>query len=214
MRGLHVSSFTGTGKDAFTKEIDNALVSEEIDLAVHSLKDIPNEVGKSKKSLAIELAAFPHRESPFDVLISNQRGHTIGSLPKGARIGTSSVRRRIQLENYRPDFTVIEVHGNVPTRIKKLRNGALNLDGIVLAEAGLNRLGMENEIDEVISTDIMLPAIGQGCLAVSVRSNDAETKKVVKSIDDYNTRQCILAERRFSGEFGEAAIFQSRLWRL
>jgi hydroxymethylbilane synthase len=198
------SPIIGTGKDAFTKEIDNALLGGEIDLAVHSLKDLPNQdvVKKSKRSTTIELAAFPCRESPFDVLVSKKGGQTIDSLPKGARIGTSSVRRNIQLKSYRPDFEVVEVHGNVPTRIKKLRNGDLNLDAIVLAEAGLNRLGINNEIDEVISPKVILPAVGQGCLAISVRSTDISTKRIVKLIDDFNTRQCVSAERRLSREFG------------
>ena len=201
--GIARPSSDFSGKDAFTREIDNALVGGKIDLAVHSLKDVPNdEYKKASDPPPVELAAFPVRESPFDVLISKKVGQKIDSLPTGARIGTSSVRRRIQLESYRPDFRIVEVHGNVPTRIKKLRNGDFDLDAIVLAEAGLNRLGAENEIAEVIPPVVMLPAVGQGCLAVAVRSQDAEIKKIARSIDDYRTRQCILAERRFSREFG------------
>jgi hydroxymethylbilane synthase len=190
-----------TGKDAFTREIDLALLDSKIDLAVHSLKDLPID-NRADSDPKIEIVSFPPRESPFDVLISKSRRHTIDTLPKGSRIGTSSVRRSIQLKSYRPDFTIVEVHGNVPTRIRKLRSGDLDLDGLVLAEAGLNRLGIQSEIDEVISPEIVLPAVGQGALAITARSNDSFVKSIARSIDDYRTRQCVSAERRFSEEFG------------
>jgi hydroxymethylbilane synthase len=197
------SPIIGTGKDMFTKELDSALLVGEIDLAVHSLKDVPSyATRKSKNFPEVDLVAFPRRESPFDILISKKRGRTIDSLPAGAKIGTSSVRRKIQIEHHRPDLEIVEVHGNVLTRIRKLREGNLNLDAIVLAEAGINRLGIIGEIDEVISSKVILPAPGQGCLAIAVRLDDVKTKKVVKSIDDYDTRQCVLAERAFSQEFG------------
>lgn len=199
--GISSQKSSGSGKDAFTKEIDAALGKGDVDIAVHSLKDVPS-YGKNNDSFKIELVAFPPRESPFDVLICHERGQKIGSLRKKARIGTGSIRRSIQLKLYRPDFDIVELHGNVTTRIRKLRSGKQDLDALVLAEAGLKRLGLESEIDEVLSSKIILPAVGQGALAVSVRADDPKLKRIVKSIDDLKTRQCVTAERRFSAEFG------------
>jgi len=194
-----LNSANSTGKDSFTRELDKALLSGEIDFAVHSLKDVPSD---STINGNIEISSFPVRDSAFDVLISGQGGRTLATMPHHAKIGTSSIRRRVQLKNFRPDFEVREIHGNVPTRIKKLRSGESGLDGIILAEAGLKRLGMELEIDEVISKDIILPAVGQGCLAISTRSNDEVTKWIVRQIDDADTRVCVMAERNFSKELG------------
>ena len=191
-----------TGKDSFTREIDLSLVRGEIDFAVHSLKDVPITFSSVSKDNRLEIAAFPKRESPYDVLISKDGGITLGTLPDGATVGTSSLRRAIQLKVFRHDFEIVEIHGNVPTRIKKMHEGALNLDAIVLAEAGLNRLGISEQIAEVIPSKIMLPAVGQGCLAVSVRSNDSRTREIVKIIDDKRTRLCVTAERAFSKELG------------
>lgn len=190
---------TSSGKDAFTRELDEALRSGEIDIAVHSLKDVPIDAGEND---GITIAAFPPRESPLDVLISRAGGKTIDTLPEGARVGTSSIRRSVQLKSWRSDLDIREMHGNVTTRIKKLRAPESELDGIVLAEAGLKRLKIGEEIDEVISKEIVLPAPGQGCLAVSVRSNDEETKSIVRRIDDNETRKCVAAERVFSRELG------------
>jgi hydroxymethylbilane synthase len=188
-----------SGKDAFTRELDEALLKGEIDLAVHSLKDVPNYPKEKDK---IELASFPARGSPFDALISRDGGKTLATLPEHATIGTSSARRMAQLKNFRPDFNIREIHGNVTTRISKLRRGEFGLDGIILAEAGLDRLHAEKEIDEVIPGEIILPAVGQGCLAISVRSSDRLTKDIVKKIDDEDTRRCVSAERVFSMELG------------
>lgn len=195
-----------TGKDSFTREIDLALINEEIDFAVHSLKDVPVEETGGSREDKLEIAAYPKRESPYDVLVSKKTGEedmSLKTLPEHARVGTSSLRRGIQLKIFRPDFEIVEIHGNVPTRIRKMRNNnELELDAIVLAEAGLKRLNIENEIDEVISSDVVLPAVGQGCLAVKVRSDDRRIERIVKSIDDEETRLCVRAERAFSKELG------------
>jgi hydroxymethylbilane synthase len=190
---------TGTGKDSFTKEIDRSLLAGEIDVAVHSLKDVSSE---GAFDTGLEIGATPVRESPFDVLISKDGKSTLNSIRDGARIGTSSVRRQMQLKAYRPDFEIVSVHGNVTTRIRKMKSGEWNLDGIVLAEAGLKRLSLAGEITEIIPTEVMLPAVGQGCLAVLVRSDDKETREFLSGIDDQSTRDCVSAERAFSREFG------------
>jgi hydroxymethylbilane synthase len=186
-----------TGKDSFTREIDRALAAGEIDLAVHSLKDVPLS-GSSQAR--IEIGAFPKRDSPYDVLVAKRAGETISTLPKNARIGTSSVRRAVQLKSFRPDFEIVEIRGNVQTRIEKLRRKS-DLDAIILAKAGLKRLRLF-KTGELIPRTIMLPAIGQGCLAVSVRKNDSAIKKLVSRIDDKTTRQAVTAERAFSAELG------------
>ena len=192
-----------TGKDSFTREIDLALIKGEIDFAVHSLKDVPVEKTGSRirSNKKLEIAAFPKRESPYDVLISKNGKTKLEDLRENARVGTSSLRRGIQLKLFRPDFEIVEIHGNVPTRIKKMRENE-DLDAIVLAEAGLKRLNIEYEFVEVISSKVMLSAVGQGCLAVMVRSNDYSTKQTMKSIDNETTRLCVTAERAFSKELG------------
>ncbi len=187
-----------TGKEIFTGAIDQALEGGEIDLAVHSLKDVPVENYPKKK---IELCAFPKRGPPNDAMISRKRNQTLESLPAGAQIGTSSLRRALQLKSYRPDFKIIEIHGNVETRVRKLRQGS-NLDAVVLAEAGLDRLLMKNEVDEVLSTEVMLPAPGQGCLAIAIRSDDSKTRGIVSRIDDENSKIAAVAERAFSKQLG------------
>jgi hydroxymethylbilane synthase len=192
-----------TGKDSFTREIDLALIKGDIDFAVHSLKDVPMQQASRPQGTKLEIAAFPKRESPFDVLISRNDDDfsKLEDLKENARVGTSSLRRGIQLRLARPDLEIVEIHGNVPTRIRKLLDDP-NLDAIVLAEAGLKRLHIKYNPNQVIPSEIMLPATGQGCLAVSVRSKDDKTKKIIKSIDDKNTRLCVLAEQAFSRELG------------
>lgn len=183
------------GKDLFTREIDRALISGDIDMAVHSLKDVPVDISESN---SIKIAAFPRRENPSDVLIS-KRGYTLNSLPINAVIGTSSIRRSIQLRALRDDLEIVELHGNVGTRIKKLNSS--NMDAIVVAKAGLNRLG-QSSLGKSIPTRIMLPAVGQGCLAIAVRRNDIKIRRLARTIDDPGTRIAVSAERAFSKFLG------------
>ncbi|HVB12356.1 MAG TPA: hydroxymethylbilane synthase [Nitrososphaerales archaeon] len=185
-----------TGKDLFTRAIDKALEEKMVDIAVHSLKDLPVENSESSK---LEIGAYPKRENPSDVLISKRSAGTLENLPHNARVGTSSVRRAVQLKHVRPDIEIVELHGNVETRINKLRTS--KLDAIVLAKSGLKRLGRSN-MGKIIPHNQMLPAIGQGCLAVTIRKNDKFTKWLVSKIDDGDTRCAVSAERAFSKELG------------
>lgn len=183
------------GKDLFTKRIDEALIGREIDIAVHSLKDVPIEtVGDNK----IEIAAYPKREDSADMLISKEN-YSLDEIPPGARVGTSSVRRAVQLKSARSDLKIVELHGNVGTRLNQVEDS--KLDAIVLAKAGLKRLGYR-KVGAKIPFKIMLPAPGQGCLAVSIRSNDSANKKLVKCLDDRATRIAATAERAFSKHLG------------
>lgn len=190
------SKLAFTGKDLFTRAIDKALEEKVIDIAVHSLKDVPVENSESRE---LEIAAYPKRENPSDVLVSRRSAGTLEDLPQNARVGTSSVRRAIQLKHVRPDIEIVEIHGNVETRINKLR--ILRLDAIVLAKSGLKRLGRSN-MGKIIPNNQMLPAIGQGCLAVAIRKNDKFTKGLVSKIDHGDTRCAVSAERAFSKELG------------
>ncbi|MHB8567600.1 MAG: hydroxymethylbilane synthase [Nitrososphaerales archaeon] len=184
----------GSGKDSFTRSIDLALESSEIDIAIHSLKDVP--VDPNSK---LEVAALPKRDSPYDVLIAKRSGETLQSLPSGARVGTSSKRRAVQLKSVRPDIEIVEIHGNVETRIRKLHESNF-LDAIILAKAGLKRLGLS--MGSTLPKKLMLPAAGQGCLAIVVRRNDSRVKSIVSTIDDANTRSAVTAERAFSSALG------------
>lgn len=183
-------------KDSFTGAIDQALRAGEVDLAVHSLKDVPAD------QFGVEIAAFPRRETPMDVLVSRDGRMKLRDLPDGATVGTSSARRTLQLIAARQDLKVIEISGNVHTRISKLRRSGSMLDGIVLAEAGLRRLGLSSEVSEILPTQIMLPAPGQGCLAVTVRKGDETTRNLVARIDDPDTRLAATCERSFSRALG------------
>jgi len=199
------SNLSYTGKDSFTGALDSALIEGTIDIAVHSLKDVPVEGFRTKE---IEILAFPRRDSPHDVLIPKREGENLATLPQGARVGTSSIRRSIQLKALRADLEIVELHGNVGTRIEKLHSSNPALDAIVLAKAGLKRLGLVRSIQgaRTLPTKVMLPAVGQGCLAVAVRRNhkkeDAEIRRLVTRIDDRDTRLSVLAERSFSRELG------------
>lgn len=171
----------------FTKEIQRALLDGRVDLAVHSLKDLPTE-----RIEGLALAAVPPRESSRDVFVSNQ---VIGleHLAPGARIGTGSRRRQSQLLHVRPDLVVLDIRGNVETRLQKLDAG--EYDAIILAEAGLNRLGLADRITQVLPPTMMLPAVGQGALGLETREDDLATIAVVKALDDEQTHACVLAER-------------------
>jgi len=175
------------GKGVFTKEIDEALLDGRADLGVHSLKDLPSELPDG-----LALAAVPKREDPSDVLISRPRV-TFARLPRGARVGTGSPRRRAQLLAARPDLAVTEARGNVDTRIRRLEEG--KWDAIVLARAGLARLGRLEAICDVFPQDVMLPAIGQGALALVARKNDADTARALAPLDHAESHTEVLAER-------------------
>jgi hydroxymethylbilane synthase len=180
-----LSSFGGTG--LFTKEIQRALLAGGVDLVVHSMKDLPTEA-----VAGLTLSAVPPRESVADVLVSN-RANTFDDLPRGAVVGTGSLRRQAQVRHLRPDLRIVDVRGNVDTRLRKLDAG--EFDALVLAEAGLRRLGLADRIAQVLLPPMMLPAVGQGALAIECRAEDADTIAVVSQLDDMRTRACVLAER-------------------
>ena len=173
-------------RDVFTRQLDEALLSGEIDLAVHSLKDVPTEVPDG-----ISLAAITRRHDPSDVLVSDGR-YTLDDLPRGAVVATSSVRRRAQLLHHRPDLEIVGIRGNVDTRVKKMRDGVA--DAVVLARAGLERLGLEAP-HTVIPPDIVLPAVGQGALAVAMMRDHALLVPIRETLNHGRTERAILAER-------------------
>jgi hydroxymethylbilane synthase len=175
------------GKGLFVKEIEEALLSGEIDLAVHSMKDVPTELPPG-----LDLLCIPTREDPRDALISRD-GTRFKDLPHGARVGTSSLRRQAQLLQVRPDLSIGMLRGNLDTRLKKLREG--RFDAIVLAAAGLRRLGWEREITEYLSPEISLPAIGQGALGIEGRRDDAFVREVLNGLEHGPTRIMVMAER-------------------
>lgn len=177
------------GKGLFVKEIEEALLEGGIDIAVHSMKDMPGDI-----PAGLCIGAIPERENPFDVLISGGR-RCLKDLEEGARIGTSSLRRSAQLLHVRPDLTIVALRGNLDTRLKKLEGP--DLDGIILAAAGVRRLGLEDRITEYLAEDILLPAAGQGALCIEIRENDASTSAAVSSLDHFPTRRVVLAERAF-----------------
>jgi hydroxymethylbilane synthase len=182
------------GKGLFTEELENALRSSEIDIAVHSLKDLPVD-----NAPGLVLGAIGEREDPRDVLISRQY-YTLANLPHGARVGTSSLRRSAQLLAARPDLQILSLRGNVDTRIRKAMQG--EYDAIVLAAAGVLRLGFSSHIAEYLSFDMMLPAPGQGALAVQCRAADEATCALLQPIDHLLTRSAVLAERAFLNGLG------------
>ena len=176
-----------TGKDLFTKEVDEAVLEGRVDVAVHSLKDLPSELAQG-----LALAAVPRREDPSDVLVSRD-GSPLLALPPGARVGSSSPRRCAQLLAARPDLEVVDARGNVDTRLRRLAEG--RWDAIVLARAGLARLGRLAEVTEVIPHSVMLPAIGQGALAVVARTDAEELRGVLAHLDHPPSRREVSAER-------------------
>lgn len=159
------------GKGIFTKEIDEALQGREIDVAVHSMKDVPAGL-----PAGVSIAAVPRREDARDAFIST-KAFKLADLPQGARVGTSSPRRRAQLLRLRPDLDIVPMRGNVETRLKKLKDD--EVDAVILAAAGLRRLGIERVITEILPVDRMIPAIGQGALAIAVRSEERDLLKFV-----------------------------------
>ncbi|QDU29977.1 Porphobilinogen deaminase [Anatilimnocola aggregata] len=174
------------GQGLFTKEIQRALLDQRIDLAVHSLKDLPTEAIPG-----LTIAAVPTRESTADVLVGPYKA--LDDLPPGARIGTGSLRRRAQLLHARPDLQLLEIRGNVDTRLRKLDSG--EYDAIVLAQAGLSRLGLAARIAYIIPPQLMLPAVGQGALGLETRADDATTIELLQPLNDGLTHAAVLAER-------------------
>jgi len=180
------------GKGLFVKEIEEALLAKEIDLAVHSMKDVPIEIPSQ-----LEISIITKRENPLDAQIS-KNGKKLADLPQGATIGTSSLRRSSQLLNYRNDFKIHPLRGNVDTRLKKVEEG--KYDAILLASAGLNRLGWSNRITEEISHEIIIPAMGQGALGIETRLGDSKTYNFISSLNHEQTNYEVSAERALVGK--------------
>jgi hydroxymethylbilane synthase len=175
------------GKGLFVKEIEEALLDGRADLAVHSIKDVPGSLPEG-----LVLACVPARVDPRDVLVAPKHG-TLAALPKGARVGTSSLRRKLSVLAARPDLVVVPLRGNVDTRLKRLEGG--ELDAILLAHAGLLRLGLGGRVTEVLSADVSLPAIGQGALGIETREADAAARALLEELHDRETAVRVAAER-------------------
>jgi len=173
-------------RDVFTRQLDEALLSGEIDLAVHSLKDVPTDLPEG-----ISLSAVTRRHDPSDVLVSDQR-YTVDGLPHGAVVATSSLRRKAQLLHRRPDLEVVGIRGNVDTRVRKMREGAA--DAVVLAHAGLERLGLDAP-HTVILPEVLLPAVGQGALAVATMRDHPLREPIREALNHELTEKAVLAER-------------------
>ena len=178
-------------KGLFTKEIEEALVRGDIDIAVHSMKDMPTEVPHG-----LTIAAIPEREDPRDAIV----GVPLAELREGASVGTSSLRRSAQLRALRPDLLIDSIRGNVDTRLRKLED--LQFDAIVLASAGLRRLGLEGRIAEVLEPEVMCPAVGQGALAVETRDDGGAAHQVCSRLDHAETRAAVTAERALLATLG------------
>jgi len=177
------------GKGLFVKEIETAILENRIDLAVHSLKDMPAVI-----PAGLQIGAIPERENPADVLIS-KNGHTLAELKPQARIGTSSLRRAAQLRFGRPDVCILPLRGNLDTRIRKLEAG--EFDAVILAAAGVRRLGLEKKITEYLDPDRILPAVGQGALCIEIRSKDFENLQLISELNHHPTRLAVSGERAF-----------------
>jgi hydroxymethylbilane synthase len=175
------------GKGLFVKEIEDALLRGDAQIAVHSMKDLP-----ATEPPGLVIAAVPLREDPRDALVSH--GKRLAELPRGARVGTASLRRSAQLQAMRPDLEIETIRGNVATRLRKIDEG---FDAVVLAHAGLRRLGLTDKVAQVFSTDEMLPAVAQGALAIEARQDDVETLRRLAPLEDAVTRIQVEAERGF-----------------
>lgn len=183
------------GKGLFVKEIEQALVDQQADLAVHSMKDVPAELAPG-----LVLCAVSTREVPWDALCARSPV-TVATLPHGAKVGTSSMRRQCQLLAARPDLQIAMLRGNVPTRLKKLDEG--EFDAIVLAAAGLHRLGLADRITQLLPLEVSMPAVAQGVLAIEIRDGDTAVRDVVRAaIHDEPTHRKMLAERAFLAKMG------------
>ncbi len=180
------------GKGLFVKEIEESLLRCDIDLAVHSMKDMPADLPEG-----LTLGVFPKRESPLDVIVSSYGGKLL-ELPEGCRVGTGSLRRCAQIRSLRPDINILAIRGNVDTRLRKLEEGLF--DAIVLAEAGLRRLGMETRASGVLPPLQVLPAVGQGALGLEMRVDDSRTLDMLAFLHDEPTMTAVVAERAFLKE--------------
>jgi hydroxymethylbilane synthase len=175
------------GKGLFVKEIEEAMLEGDIDIAVHSMKDVPTFFPDG-----LHLSCITKREDPRDALLT-RNNVTFNNLPKGANIGTSSLRRQAQLMNVRPDFVIHQLRGNVDTRLRKLKEG--QFDAIILAAAGVKRLGLAENVSEYIDPEISLPAIGQGALGIECRVDDRELNDLIAFFNHADTRTCVTGER-------------------
>ncbi len=196
LRDAALSQMGGDG--VFTKEIQRALLAGTVDVAVHSLKDLPTVIVPS-----LTLAAVPERGPTGDAFVSHKH-RSFDDLPMGAIVGTSSLRRRSQALHRRPDLNLVNLRGNVETRLRKLDEQ--NLDAIILAEAGLVRLGLESAITELLDPQWMLPAVGQGALGLECSTDDAITLGLLDRLNDWATRQAVLAERALLRELGGGCL--------
>jgi len=179
------------GKGLFVKEIEQALLDGEIDIAVHSMKDMPFQLQEGLMN-----GATPRRVNPLDCLVTKEGGD-LDSLPQGARVGTSSLRRSSQLKNRRPDLQLESIRGNIDSRIRKLETEGF--DAVVLAAAGLSRMGWEDRISALIPEDVCIPAVGQGALGIECRENDEQIRELLSLLNDRETEITVRAERSFLG---------------
>ena len=182
------------GKGLFVKELEHGLLGGLADIAVHSMKDVPVEIPEG-----LTLSVIMRRFDPYDAVVSNHYSN-LAALPEKAIVGTASLRRQCQLLAYRPDLQIRSLRGNVGTRLRKLDNG--EFDAIVLAAAGLKRLGMAERIREILKPDVMLPAIGQGAIGIECRADDVDTLNLIAMLNDPPTQQRIIAERALNKRLG------------
>ena len=181
------------GKGLFVKELEEALLDGRADFAVHSIKDVPAELAPG-----LAIVCVPRREDPRDVLVT--RGPSLSELPAGARVGTSSLRRAVALKQHRPDLVIEPLRGNVDTRLRRVEEGAV--DAIVLARAGLVRLGIEARATQVLEVEESLPAVGQGALGIEVRTDDARVRELLLAVHDAETSIAVSAERGLMASVG------------
>jgi hydroxymethylbilane synthase len=182
------------GKGVFVKEIEDALLRGDVDIAVHSMKDLPSELPKG-----LYIAIFPEREDPRDVLIA--RDHKkIESLPRGARIGTGSMRRGMQMRNLLPDVRIVPLRGNLDTRIRKIETEGL--DGVIVAAAGIRRMGWVSRVSQFLPAEVMLPAVGQGALGIELRADDSALAEMLAFLNHPETSMEVGAERSFLQRIG------------
>ena len=189
---LDVSLAKVGDKGLFTKELEVAMLQKETDLAVHSMKDVPTQLVEG-----LTIGAILKREDPRDVIIS-PKGYTFATLPKGAKVGTSSLRRKAQVKNLRPDLEICDIRGNLNTRMRKMNEE--NFDALILAAAGVIRMGWKEQISEYLPVDISLPAVSQGAIGVECRGDDEEILKLLSLVNDDITAICVKSERALLNE--------------